>query len=70
MGRLFHEIKGNPILEIRMGKYCPATTPMPRSGSPLDSETVWTGELWLKTNLLNWQNQENSIFFLEKKYIF
>ena len=24
--------------------------------TPLDSETGWTGELWLKTNLLNWQN--------------
>ena len=25
-------------------------------GPPLDSETGWTGELWSKTNLLNWQN--------------
>ena len=24
--------------------------------NPLDSETGWTGELWSKTNLLNWQN--------------
>ena len=24
--------------------------------TPLDSETGWTRELWLKTNLLNWQN--------------
>ena len=23
---------------------------------PLDSETGWTGELWSKTNLLNWPN--------------
>ena len=23
---------------------------------PLNSETGWTGELWSKTNLLNWQN--------------
>ena len=23
---------------------------------PLDSETAWTGDLWLKTNLLIWQN--------------
>ena len=30
---------------------------------PLDSETGWTGELWSKTNLINWQNQGNSIFF-------
>ena len=35
-----------------------------RSGDPpLDSETGWTGEIWLKTNLLNWQNKKNSIFF-------
>ena len=32
-------------------------------GPPLDSETRWTRELWSKTNLLNWQNSENSIFF-------
>ena len=24
--------------------------------SPLDSERGWTGELWSKTNLLNWKN--------------
>ena len=24
--------------------------------TPLNSETGWTGELWSKTNLLNWQN--------------
>ena len=23
---------------------------------PLDSETEWTGELWSKTNILDWQN--------------
>ena len=23
---------------------------------PLKSQTGWTGELWSKTNLLNWQN--------------
>ena len=27
-----------------------------RTTPPLDSETGWTGELRLKTNLLNWQN--------------
>ena len=32
-------------------------------GPPLDSETGWTGELWSKTNLLKWQNQQNCIFF-------
>ena len=30
---------------------------------PLDSETSWPGELWSKTNLLKWQNLDNSIFF-------
>ena len=29
---------------------------------PLDSETDWTGELWSKTNLFNWENKENNIF--------
>ena len=40
----------------------------------MDSETGWTGELWLKVNLLNWQNYENSIFLISAKrkniYIF
>ena len=40
---------------------------------PLDSETGWTGELWSKTNLLNWQKYGNSIFFSSfffcKKYV-
>ena len=44
---------------IRKGKCRPATTTTTtpsRSGDPpLDSETGWTGELWSKTNLLNWQ---------------
>ena len=30
----------------------------------LDSETGWTGELWSKINLVNWQNLKDSIFFL------
>ena len=30
---------------------------------PLKSETGWTGELWLQTNLLNWQNKRISFFF-------
>ena len=42
---------------------------------PLKSEMGWTGELWSKTNHLNWQNLENSIskvffgkiFILKKK---
>ena len=37
--------------------------------TPLDSETGWTGELWSKTNCLNWQNKEIT-FFLAKKKIF
>ena len=32
----------------------------------LDFETGWTGELWSKTNLPNWQNLENSIFVVKK----
>ena len=30
-------------------------------GTPPDSKTGWTGELWSKTNRLNWQNYQNSI---------
>ena len=30
---------------------------------PLDSEMGWTGEGWSKTNLLNWQNKEDSFFW-------
>ena len=42
-----------------------------RSGDPsLGSEMGWTGELWSKTNLLNWQNKEKSIFFGQKIYIY
>ena len=33
---------------------------------PLDFETGWTGELWSKTNLPNWQNLENSNVLLKK----
>ena len=29
----------------------------------LDSETGWTGELWSKINLVNWQILKDSIFF-------
>ena len=39
-----------PILDTRIS--CSVALRVP----PLDSETGWTGELWLKTNLLNWQN--------------
>ena len=34
----------------------------------LDSEMEWTGELWSKTNLPEWQNYDDifSSFFLQK----
>ena len=51
---------------IRKDKYRHATThaaaaaaaPMHVTlrGPPLDSEMGWTGKLWSKTYLLNWQN--------------
>ena len=45
---------------IRKEKYRPATTPPPVYVTLrvplLDPETGLTGELWSKTNLLNWQN--------------
>ena len=40
---------------------CPLCFYVTLRGPLLDSETGWTGELWSKTNLLNWQNYENSI---------
>ena len=42
----------NPILDTRIS-VCPFLT---LRVPPLDSETWWTGELWPKTNILNWQN--------------
>ena len=33
----------------------------------MDSETGWTGELWSKPNLLNWQILENSLSLANKK---
>ena len=48
---------------IRHENFCSSVRPS-RSGDPvLDSETGWTGELWSKTNLLNWQNY-SIVFFL------
>ena len=47
----------------------PVCSCVPLGVPPLDSETGQTGELWSKTNHLNWQNQEYS-FFLAKKNIF
>ena len=40
----------------------PETLSMTLVLPPLKSETGWTWELWSKANLLNWQNQENSVF--------
>ena len=40
---------------------------MTLKGPLLDSEMWWTGELWLQTNLINWQKWEKSIFFLCEK---
>ena len=34
---------------------------------PLDSDMGWTGELWSKTNYLNWQNKENKIKIGKKR---
>ena len=51
----------NPILDTRI--FSIRLRPPSRSGEPPD---FWTGELWLKTNLLNWQNYEKSIFFANK----
>ena len=62
---------------IRKEKYRPATTPAAAAAAPmyvtfrgplLYSEMGWTGELWSKTNLLNWQNIFISL--REKKKIF
>ena len=51
---------------IRKEKYRTATTPAAAAaaapmyvmlrGLPLDYEMGWTGELWSKANLLNWEN--------------
>ena len=40
----------NPISDARISVL------LAPSHSCLDSETWWTGELWSKTNLLEWQN--------------
>ena len=34
---------------------------------PLDSEMGWTGELWSKTYLLNWQKEDNRFFLAVQK---
>ena len=35
----------------------------------LDSKMGWTGELWSKTNLFNWQNYVNSFFSAVKIFL-
>ena len=60
---------------IRKKKYRPATTTpatvyVTLRLPPQDSETGSTGELWSNTNLLKWQNQNNSILFILAKKVF
>ena len=55
----------HPILDTRISVRL--VTCVSRSGyQPLDSETGWTGELWSKTNLINWQTK-GSLFYWRKK---
>ena len=54
-------------LNIRKGKYCPATTTTPAVSRSGDSETGWTGELWSNRVLLILENKEDGIFFFAKK---
>ena len=58
-----------PILDTRISGLRPPSVTL--TVPPLDSETGWTGELWSKTNILNWQNSDNSIllFFFAKKFL-
>ena len=46
----------NPKLDTRISVRPSSVRPSRSGDPPLDSETGWTGELWSKTNLLNWQN--------------
>ena len=51
--------QGHPILDTRISVRPSVLRPsdfVSLRVPPLQSETGWTGELWLKTNLLNWQN--------------
>ena len=47
------QILPNPILDTRISVRTPCVMLRP---PPLDSETVWIGELWSKTYLLDRQN--------------
>ena len=54
---IFRKFSSNPILERGSAVLLLLLLPLHHAqGTPLDSETGWTGELWSKTNLLNWQN--------------
>ena len=46
----------NPILDTRIGVLLAPPLSMTLLVTPLDYETVWTGELWSKTNPHKWQN--------------
>ena len=54
----------NPLLERGSTFLLPLL--YPAQENPLKSEMGWTGEHWLKTNLLNLQNLENSIFLAKE----
>ena len=65
MGRALEEIeklfacpRGVTESNIRHKDFRPSVRPpsVTLTVPPLDSETGWTGELWSKTNLLQWQN--------------
>ena len=44
-------------------RFRPSVRPSRLYYLPLDCETGWTGELWLKNNLHKWQNNVNIFFF-------
>ena len=57
------ELQAVKYSNIRKRKYSPATTTAAPTAvyitlrvPPKDFETGWTGELWLNTKLLKWQN--------------
>ena len=56
-GRHLKKKKNYQILDTRISfVLIPPPPSVTLRVPPLDSETGWTGELWSKTNLLNWQN--------------
>ena len=63
----YYQNPPNPLLE-RGSTSCYSCFVTLRLPS-LKSETGWTEKLLLMTNLLNWQNKDNSIFFERKKQI-